>query len=186
MLKKIGFTILGVILLLVIVGFFLPAKYSAKRSIVIKAPVANVFDQVNDLQKWDAWSPWLAEDPSIKITYGEITKGKGASYRWTSEKSGEGSLTIEKSIENAAITTDLDFTDEGKAKGIWTFEETDGGTKVTWGINGDAGYNLINRYFGLMIDTFVGPYFDKGLAKLKEVAESIPQKEEDALTKKEN
>lgn len=184
MLKKILFTILGIVLLLVIVGFFLPSEYHAERSITIQAPVATVFDLVNNLENWKNWSPWQQDDPTLKVAYGEKTAGVGASYSWVSENSGQGTLTIEKSIENQTIETDLDFKSEGEAKGRWTFEQTGEGVKVTWEIHGDAGYNLINRYFGLMIDTFVGPYFEKGLANLKKVAESLPQPETEMLTNK--
>jgi len=186
MLKKIGLAIAGIILLLVIVGLFLPSEYALERSITIQAPIDAVFAQVNDLRNWEKWGPWQEEDPTTKITYGDSTIGVGASYSWTSEKSGDGSLVIVESVQNQSITTDLDFGTEGKAQGHWTFEQTDDGVRVTWGMHGDSGYNLIGRYFGMMMDTMVGPYFDKGLANMKEIAEALSQPAEEMMTDKGN
>ena len=36
----------------------------------------------------------------------------------------------------------------------------------------DLGGNPVNRYFGLIMDKMIGPDFEEGLAKLKEIAEA--------------
>ena len=184
-LKRIGMALGVLLLLLIIVGFFLPSTYSAERSITVNAPVEVVFNQVNDLKNWETWGPWAAEDPNMTVTYGDITEGVGASHSWTSEKHGPGKLTIAKSEAHKMIRTDLDFYDKGQAKGRFDFEPTDDGVKVTWGMDGDAGYNLIMRYFGVMMDSMVGPYFEKGLTGIKEIAEAeAAQMKEEMMTTK--
>ena len=45
------------------------------------------------------------------------------------------------------------------------------GTRVTWTNEGDMGANPVNRYFGLMMDSMVGPDFEAGLKNLKALAE---------------
>ena len=45
------------------------------------------------------------------------------------------------------------------------------GTRVTWTNEGDMGTNPVNRYFGLMMDSMVGPDFEAGLKNLKALAE---------------
>jgi hypothetical protein len=45
------------------------------------------------------------------------------------------------------------------------------GTKVTWGDYADVGFNPYGRYFILFMDAFMGPDFEKGLNKLKNVIE---------------
>ncbi len=177
MLKKIAMGLGGLIVLLVVIGLFLPSGYSMQRSTVINAPVDVIFNQVVDFQNHDAWSPWEAADSTIQNTYGEITSGVGATVSWTSENSGEGSMEIIEVVENASITTALDFKDEGQATGSWTFEETEEGVNVTWGFSGDSGYNLIGRYMGMMMDNMVGPQFEAGLASLKEVSAVMPVEE---------
>ena len=146
-------------------------EYNLDRSIVIKAPVAVVFENVNNLKKNEAWSPWMAEDPTMKVTYNDIAAGVGASSSWTSEDSGEGSQTIAAVEANKKITTDLDFGEMGVAQAFWTFEETGEGVKVTWAFRSvPKGFG--DQIFGLMIDSVLGESYEKGLAKLKEVSEA--------------
>ena len=47
----------------VAVVWFQPDDYRLTRSTVIAAPAAAVFARVNDLRKWDDWSPWAKVDP---------------------------------------------------------------------------------------------------------------------------
>ncbi|MEQ8276755.1 MAG: SRPBCC family protein [Deltaproteobacteria bacterium] len=173
LLKKLLLAIVVLVLLLVGSAFLLPAKYGVERSVEIAASPEKVFDHVNHLQKNEAWSPWAAADPSIKTTYSSsVAKGVGAWYSWTSENSGDGKLTIEVSEPPKRIVNELDFMENGKGKGYWTFEATKAGTIATWRMEGDAGNDPVGRWFGFFIDGFVGPMFEDGLARLKKVSES--------------
>jgi hypothetical protein len=42
---------------------------------------------------------------------------------------------------------------------------------VTWAFDTDFGYNLVGRYFGLMLPRSIGADYEKGLANLKDLAE---------------
>jgi hypothetical protein len=46
------------------------------------------------------------------------------------------------------------------------------GTRATWTLTSDFSRSLVGRYFGLALDGMVGPDYEKGLAKLKALAES--------------
>lgn len=165
--------ILGIIVLVVVlagIGMLLPSAYKVERSTVIQAPAEVVFDQVNDLKKNEAWSPW--KDPTMKITYGPITAGKGAVSSWESKDMGNGTQTIEESVPNQSIQTNLDFGKMGTAKAHWTFTPEGEGVKVTQGMTGDQGKNPVKRYFGLMMDKMIGGKFEAGLASLKQVSEA--------------
>ena len=62
-LKRLG---VGLVLLLgaaAVAVWFQPDDYRLTRTAVIAAPPATVFAQVNDLRKWDDWSPWAKLDP---------------------------------------------------------------------------------------------------------------------------
>ena len=64
-----------VIALIVIIAAFLvivaiqPSEFRVERTTTIAAPADAVFAQVNDLHKWDAWSPWAKLDPAAKVTF---------------------------------------------------------------------------------------------------------------------
>jgi hypothetical protein len=154
------------------VGLALPSEYGVERKLLVDAPAERAFDEVNNLENYNLWSPWKAADPTMKVTYGEKRVGEGASYSWTSEESGEGTLTITSSTPHERIETDLDFGEMGTAKGYWVFVEKGDSVEVTWGFAGDAGANIPTRYMGLMMDGMVGPQFEAGLAEIKKRAEA--------------
>src|SRR5688572_18237492 len=84
----------------VVVGFVIvvamqPADFRIERSATVAAPPHAVFEQVNDLHRWTAWSPWEKLDPAMKRTYEGAPAGAGASYSWSGNKQvGEGRMTI--------------------------------------------------------------------------------------------
>ena len=148
----------------------LPEEARVERSIEIEAPIAVVYEQVIDLKKNEAWSPWAAGDDTMVATYGDIQRGVGATSSWTSENMGEGSMRITAAEPNSSIEIALDFKDEGEATSYWKFEETNGKVTATWGfVSRPEGFG--ERVFALMMDSFVGPYYEEGLAKLKEISE---------------
>ncbi len=164
------------IALIIVVGLILPRKAHLERSVVIQAPVDRVFSYVNSLSRFQEFSPWREMEPDAAVTMGEKTEGVGASFSWKGKKTGEGSMTISESTKNERVVTDLEFKDQGKATAYFNLKPQDGGTQVTWGFDGDAGYNLISRYFYLFMDRFLGPDYERGLAKLKALAEAAPEK----------
>ena len=151
----------------------LPNEAKVERSIAIKAPIAVVFENVNDLKKNAAWSPWAAHDPTMVTPYGEITRGVGASSSWTSDEMGSGSMRITESVPYSSILIDLDFKEEGTARSYWKFSELDGLVSVTWGFTSPA-ESFGEKFLALLMDSFVGPYYEEGLAKLKTVSEESP------------
>lgn len=166
----LGGTIVGLVVIFFVVGMFLPKEFTVERSTTIEAPVDIVFTHVADLSQNEAWMPWNKDDPTMKLTMGDKTMGEGAWYSWTSEKQGDGKLTVVEVEENKHIVNDIDFGRGSPGKGIWDFEEVDSGTKVTWKMEGNAA-NVMERYFGMMADSMAGPMFESGLASLKQIAE---------------
>ena len=46
------------VIIFIIVAAMQPSDFRITRTGTITAPASAVFAQVNDLHKWDAWSPW--------------------------------------------------------------------------------------------------------------------------------
>ena len=69
MLKKILIALAAIIVIFLIVVAMQPADFTVERTATMAAPQADVFAQVNDLHKWDAWSPWAKLDPDAKMTF---------------------------------------------------------------------------------------------------------------------
>jgi hypothetical protein len=169
--KKLVIALIVLIVVLAGIGAMLPSTYRVERSATIAAPAEVVFDQVNTLKKNEAWSPWMKNDPTVKISYSGPEAGVGAVSSWTSEHSGNGSQTIKESVPGQSLTTYLDFGKMGNANGIWTFSQTGEATKVTQAMVGDAGKNPFKHLMNLAMDKMLGKYFEQGLASLKDVSE---------------
>ncbi len=56
----------GLIAVLLILVATRPADFRIVRSANIAASSGEVFAQVNDLHRWNAWSPWGKMDPDAK------------------------------------------------------------------------------------------------------------------------
>ena len=175
MIKKILLGLLGVVILLIIIGFFLPGKMEMSKSIVVNAPAEYAFEEINELQNWNKWSYWNSLDPTMKVTYNETPSGTGASYSWESEDMGNGKLNITESVPNSSIKADLDFIEQGTAKAWYNFEPEGEGTKVTMGFSTEFGMNPIGRWMAVFMKPEMNKAFDYNLNKIKEIAEAKPK-----------
>jgi effector-binding domain-containing protein len=181
--KKILIGLAGLIVLLVIIAYLLPSKYHVERSAYIHADKAVIFDLTSHLQKWDLWTPWNKEMDST-MTYelfGEDGK-VGTKRAWSGKIAKTGDIIITELLPGELVAYDLSF-ENGKylSKGTIRIEEIADSCKVSWIDDGNLGYNPIARYIGLFVEKMMNPEFDKGLTKLKMVAEqrkSWPKMEE--------
>ncbi|HOY48271.1 MAG TPA: GyrI-like domain-containing protein [Flavobacteriales bacterium] len=174
-LKIIGLSLVGLILLCVIIGFIMPAKSVCERSMEMKASPAVVFDQINTLKNWDKWSPWKEMDPKMVNTYNEIPSGKGAIMSWEGPESGKGKMTITESIVNALVLTDLEFDGMGVSKCSYKVEPgTAGGSKMTWTMETDNGNNPFMRLLSGLMKGMLESQFDKGLSNISTLTEKMP------------
>lgn len=143
---KILFLVLGSIALIITgVGLLQEGSVHIEATRVIDAPLDAVYDNVADLNKRSKWSPWENMDTTMQVTFSDKTKGEGASYSWTSATQGTGQLTYTKAVENKELQSDLDFRENGAAKGAMYFEEVPDGVKVTWTMDTELGWNPLAR-----------------------------------------
>jgi effector-binding domain-containing protein len=175
-LKKILIGIVGLLVLLVIVSFFLPSKVRVERSLVINAAPEVVFNQVNNLKNWEQWSAWDKIDTTMSKKYEGPEMGTNAKFSWDSKnkKVMKGSMTIKNSLPNDSISIELVFGEMTPSMAYFKFVKADNGTKVIWDMDSDLGMNPMHRIFGLFLDKLIGPDFEKGLANMKEIAEKLP------------
>jgi uncharacterized protein YndB with AHSA1/START domain len=178
--KKAILIILGVIVLLV-VGFVVvvamqPNEMHIERSATIPSPPAVVFDQVNNMEKSQEWSPWRKLDPNAKYTYAGPPAGEGAKISWDgNDEVGAGSMAIVESKPNEHLKMALEFTRpmQDKSDIIYTFKPADGGeaTEVTWAMHGDHTFMSKAMCLFMDMDAMVGKSFEEGLANLKVTSE---------------
>jgi len=167
--------------LVVLIGAFAalvsmqPSAFKIVRSASIAAPPEKVFAAVNDFHKWQAWSPWIELDPKAKATFDGPAAGPGAKFAWAgNDKIGEGRMEIKDALPGERVLIKLDFVKpmQGTSDTEFTFKPTGGGTIVTWTMTGEDGFVGKAARFFMNIDKLVGGDFERGLVKLKAVAEA--------------
>lgn len=150
------------------------SDFEISRSITVQAEAAAVHGLVNDFHEWPKWSPWEDLDPDLQRTYTCPDSGVGAHYAWLgNRKAGQGSMEITSSTpEQIGIV--LSFLKPWKATNDVSFalSPTGAGTEVTWRMTGQ--HKGVGAVFAKVfnMDKLLGRDFEKGLARLKSVAET--------------
>jgi hypothetical protein len=160
--------------LLIITALFLPSERHTEASVLVKAPAAVVYGQVDNFINWRKWSPWAVRDSQMVSTYEGPVSGIGAITRWDSpnKQNGYGSMEIKDADPYKVLKIELRIMDHEPSLSPWSFEETPEGTKVTWGLD-QQNMKLLERYIGLFMQKMMDPYFTQGLDSLKAVSERL-------------
>lgn len=174
MIVKILLALLGVVALVLLIAAFQPDDYSVTRSTTINAAPGVVFAQVNDLRRWDGWSPWAKLDPTMKQSYSGAPSGVGAESSWDGDKKvGSGRMTITESVPTEKVGIRLDFLKPFAAtsQSTFTFRGEGKTTAVNWTMTGARAYPMKVMCLFVSLDKMMGGDFERGLANLKRVCE---------------
>ena len=175
MLRKILIAIAAIVVVFAVVVALQPSSFQVARNIRISAPPAEVFAQVNDFHKWEAWNPWGKIDPAMKQSYEGAPSGTGAIYTWAGNNEvGEGRMTIIDSRPSDLIRIRLEFFKPFAATSLseFTFKPEGDQTAVTWTMTGNNNFMAKAVHLFMNMDNMVGGQFEKGLAQMKAAAEA--------------
>jgi uncharacterized protein YndB with AHSA1/START domain len=170
---------IGVIVVLAIATVLILAAMKSdtcrvQRSLAIAAPPERIFPHISDFHCWPAWSPYEGKDPAMKKTFSGAASGKGAIYEWEGDKNvGKGRIEITDTSPSSRLALNLDMLKpfEAHNKVEFILLPQGEGTLVTWEMNGHAPYlaKIMHVFFNM--DRMIGGDFERGLIKLKTVAE---------------
>jgi uncharacterized protein YndB with AHSA1/START domain len=171
--KSIIFLIVGFTVIFYGGAYLLPPEARVERSIDIAAPPEKVFAIAGDLRRVPEWSPWVATDPATSFSFEGPEQGVGQVMRWSSNNPlvGNGSEKVTGFAVNERLETVADYGEFGTSTSSLTLAPDGDGTRVTRSFT-SALPGVVDRWAGLMIDGSVGAEYEKGLAKLKALAES--------------
>jgi len=175
MLTKVLIGLSAVAVVLAVVVARQPSRFRVARSAAISAPPEQVFAQVNDLHRWEAWSPWLKLDPAAETAYAGSAAGLGAAFTWSGNRNvGEGRMTITESRPPELVRLRLDFKRPFASTSIaeFTFAPDGKHTVVTWSMSGENNFFAKALHLVMNMDTMIGAKFDEGLAQMKAIAET--------------
>lgn len=152
-----------------------PGNFRITRSAIISAPPETVFEHVNDVRKFQAWSPWAKRDPQAKMTFEGPSAGIGAVFKWAGNNQvGQGIMSVIESRPSELVRFRLEFLKPMKATNTaeFTFEPEGDQTKVTWSMSGHS--RFMCKAIGLFMDMdkMIGSDFENGLASLASIVEA--------------
>lgn len=147
-------------------------KLEVERSVLMEAPIEEIYGLVRDLKRWPEWSPWLAAERDAKLSFTD----DGRSYAWDGEVVGSGQITVKTESANESLSLDLNIIKPWKSASVvhFSFERAYDHTRVTWRMDGSLPFFMF--FLSSMMETMIGMDYERGLGMLKDLAEtgSVP------------
>jgi hypothetical protein len=113
----------------------------------------------------------------MKRTYSGAPAGNGAVCEWDGNRQvGAGRIAITDSVAPVRVSLSLDMSRPFAAHNTVDFvlEPKSNGTQVTWAMQGRQPFMAKVMSLFINCDKMVGSQFERGLAKLKALAEGDP------------
>jgi hypothetical protein len=174
--KKVLYVIIALVVVYLVLCIAGPSSVRVERSAVINAPADVIQGKISDYNQFNTWSPWADKDTTMKSTV-EGEAGKvGHKYSWEGNKDvGKGTMEI-TAVGTDTLKEKLDFNGKGTSDVWFAFKPEAAATNVTWGMNMNVGFfgRGMMMFFKGKMDQMLGGDFEKGLGKLKAVAEAAP------------
>lgn len=164
--------------LAIAIGFALPDSRRFERSILVEAPPATVFAVLDGFRQFNRWSPWAGLDPNTQYTYDGPPMGVGAKLSWHSEQQnvGSGSQEIVEAEPSQKVRSRLVFSGfKSENYATLLLASENGHTRVTWVYEAQFYGDLLGRYFGMKLEDWIAPDYEKGLAALQTFVAGLPK-----------
>ncbi len=173
--QKVLYGVGVLVALLLLGGFALPSKSRFVVSADIDAPRATVFALVNDMRRARLWSPITESDPNARVVFSGPDRGIGSTLTWDGSVAGSGTQRISDSRPFEFVETIINAGEQGQSRTWFELNEQSGLTHVQWGFEHDYGLNVIGRYLGLIVTGLIRQDYERGIASLQALAESLPR-----------
>ena len=159
-----------------IIPAILPSHFNVEREIIINSPREDAFSYLVNLESWQEWSPWLAQEPTAEHSFHGTPGVVGSYTQWNGEVIGAGKQTLTTIEEPKYLEMKLEFTkpNQSEATGYMKFSDTAEGVQIIWGIKGELSYP-VERVMGPFMDSMIGKEFETGLNSLKGRLEATQQ-----------
>lgn len=158
------YTALAIIAALVLIALLLPRKVAVTRQAEVALSPQDVIARVASTEGFQTFNPYCTTDPGLKITPFGPAEGVGSGFRFEG-KEGKGTQTV-TDVSADCVTYLIDLGAMGKPVQTIEAEATDAGSRVTWTVTSDLGYNPVFRIFGLFMDGMLGKTYELGLKNI--------------------
>ena len=146
--------------------------FTIERTIRISKDIKTIFNMVSDFNTWRVWSPWLCQEPGCPLNITGNPGETGHRQAWNGQQIGLGEMILDTCRPNHQLGYQLSFIRPWKSRATvgFRFEKEAGGTRVTWTMQGSLPFYLF--FMKKMMAAWIGCDYDRGLAMLKELAET--------------
>ncbi|MGO2354535.1 MAG: SRPBCC family protein [Marinomonas foliarum] len=159
-----------VILLLVVVGFFMPTDYRVERSVVIQASRDAIY---RDILQGDRLPSWMfIQGGKVADFEGALKEGDSVALVYD-ETAEQGLLTL---VESSSSVIRFDVRPKPAVDLVRNqIELRDSGseTMVVWTIEGSLNTGLLSPYLAMFANDIAGSNFERSLQSLKEQVELL-------------
>ncbi len=161
--KVFGF-IGAVLVTFMVVGLLLPGRWSAEATVEIGADPDVVFAFMDDLGRWDEWTPWSEVESELS----DPSRGEGAVRNWDDPQYGRGAITITESREPILVAYRVEIEGRTQVTGRLEIQPWPGGSLVVWREQGDFGWNPLMGYVARGMSKSQGRQLLESLNTLKQ------------------
>lgn len=164
----IVFTIVAIIAAICLIALLLPRKVVVTRQADVALRPEDVIARVASTEGFQSFNPYCSTDPDLKIMPFGPAEGVGSGFRFEG-KEGKGTQTVTH-LTATRVTHLIDLGAMGKPVQTIEAEATDAGSRVTWTVISDMGFNPVFRIFGLFMDRMLGKTYELGLKNIAALA----------------
>jgi Polyketide cyclase / dehydrase and lipid transport len=156
----------GFIAILAAGTMLLPRNVRVERVATIAAAPADVITIASSAESYQTFNPYKKADPSFKYEVFGPATGVGSGFKFDS-KDGKGQAVVTK-VAADRVEYALDLGAMGKPNQTIMVIPDGTGSKVSWAMDADMGYNPIGRVMGLFLDGMIGKNHENGIKFLGE------------------
>lgn len=146
-------------------------KFHVVKNISIQASRDRIIEVLSDFTQWPAWSPWLIMEPDTRLEYHGTTGDVGASYSWSGELVGAGTMTLETKHPDS-LEMQLEFLKPWKssARILFEVEEEYEHCTVRWHMH--SALPLFMFFMKTRMVNYISMDYARGLGMLKQYIET--------------
>ncbi|GAB3531367.1 hypothetical protein GCM10027443_13450 [Pontibacter brevis] len=161
-------------------SYLLPTQLEVRQSIVLSAPLEEVYAHLNNPMEWEKWTGVNKQaDPSMIYLYGGPMTGTGARMQWSGDKVGNRQVVFTESISpNTLLYLETGDDDTSRLEGSFTLAAVTGGTELVWQQHASYGNKPWERLHCMLKTYKKQDEAEKGLLGLKTLLLNSSKKKE--------
>lgn len=158
----------GIIFIFFIYALLQPRKWEVTERALVASDPETLYPYLNHIRNWEEWTIWNREsNEKFSFEYEGPEEGPGATQHWRARRR-DGRIQLTGGTFNKRIDFKFSF---GKGRqvvpGHIALVPKEGGTEVTWTMNGDTGDSPAARVMAKMMKPYMQKDFQRSLAKLQ-------------------